>query len=146
MREGLEGIYNPFHLLYADTKESFLTCLHEDGTETHALHPGIHVVGNRDSRDPSGTKARRTQEAVERINTRGPFEVLFQELITVLSSHNGGESPLEDVCVHTAAYGTRSSTILTLGEDRWRYWHAEGPPCQAKYRDWTHLLDELRQA
>jgi uncharacterized protein with NRDE domain len=146
MRDGLEAKYNPCNLLFADGNDSFLTRLREDGVRTQELGPGIHVVGNRDLEDPSWPKVRRIRDAVGRIDLTGPFESLFEGLVSVLSSHSGGENPLEHVCVHTPAYGTRSSAILALGEDRWRYWQAEGPPCEAKYRNCTRLLDELRQA
>ena len=143
MRDGLQGTYNPFHLLYADGRQSFLTHLGERGVETRALEPGIHVVCNRDPEDPSSSKTRNIRKALTQIDLDAPFARVFDGLAAVLAQHGEGD-PLEHVCVHTPEYGTRSSAILALGEDRWRYWHAEGPPCQAKFRNLTRLLDDLR--
>jgi uncharacterized protein with NRDE domain len=145
MRQGLEETYNPFHLFYADGRQSFLTCLSEEGAETRELGPGTHVICSRDPADPGSGKVRHIQNAVARIDLGGAFDRIFEGLVEVLTEHGEGEDPLEHVCVHTPGYGTRSSAILALGEERWRYWHAEGAPCQAKFRDYTRLLDELRE-
>ncbi len=145
MREGLEGIYNPFHLLYTDGRQSFLTSLGEGGAETRALEPGIHVVCNRDPGDPSSSKLQKIRNAVARIDLAAPFAQIFEGLTKILAGHGEGEGPLEHVCVHTPDYGTRSSAVLALGDERWRFWHAEGPPCQAKFRNYTRLLDDLRR-
>ena len=145
MRQGLEGTYNPFHLFYADGKQSYLTCLSENGAETRELAPGVHVVCNRDPADPSSSKTRHIRSAVAELDLDAPFPQIFEGLVRVLSQHRDGPDPLEDPCVHTPDYGTRSSAILALGRERWRYWHAEGPPCQAKFLNFTRLLDELRE-
>jgi uncharacterized protein with NRDE domain len=116
MRQGLEGTYNPFHLLYTDGRQTFLTRLDE----------------------------RSAQKAVAQIDLDAPFSRVFDGLAGILAQHGAGD-PLEHTCVHTPEYGTRSSAILALGEERWRYWHAEGPPCQAKFRNFTRLLDDLRR-
>ena len=64
----------------------------------------------------------------------------------VLAAHPDPSNPFENPCVHTAEYGTRSSSLLAVaaGERRWRFRHAEGPPCEAKYANLTRLLDEIR--
>jgi len=144
MREGLEATYNPFHLFYTDGRESFLTSLTERGVKTEPLQPGIHVVCNRDPADSSSRKIERIRTALGRIELEAPFPRVFEGLNDVLGSHGQPENPLEQVCVHTPDYGTRSSAVLALGGERWRYWHAEGPPCQAKFRNYTRLLDDLR--
>ncbi len=144
MRQGLEGTYNPFHLLYTDGRQTFLTRLDERSAETRALEPGLHVVCNRDPADPSSSKVRNIRKAVAQIDLDAPFTRVFDGLAGILAQHGAGD-PLEHACVHTPEYGTRSSAILALGEERWRYWHAEGPPCQAKFRNFTRLLDDLRR-
>ncbi len=146
MRENLAGTYNPFHLLYGDGRSTFLTCLRGEGAETRELAPGLHVLGSRDPDDLSSSKLRRIREAVQRLALGGTPRSLFEGLAALLRNHEGGANPLEHVCIHTQSYGTRSSTLLSLGEERWRYWHAEGPPCESKYLNMTGLLDELRQA
>jgi hypothetical protein len=54
----------------------------------------------------------------------------------------------DNPCLHLHGYGTRSSALIALsgdapGDGRFRWWHAEGPPCSAGYEDYTGLLDEL---
>ena len=144
MREGLEGAYNPFHMLYADGHETFLTCLRADGAETRRLEPGVHVVGNRDADDPDAQKVRRIQREVDQIDPEAPFDRIVSELTRVLRSHADPERPLENTCVHTPEYGTRSSTILASAGEHRGYWYADGPPCETKFHDLTCLLDSLQ--
>ena len=144
MREGLEGVYNPFHMLYADAHETFLTCLRLDGAETRRLDPGVHVVGNRDADDPGSQKVRRIQREVDQIDPRAPFDRIVSELTRVLRAHAAPERPLENTCVHTPEYGTRSSTILASGGEHRGYCYADGPPCETVFHDVTRLLDSLQ--
>jgi len=144
MREDVADTYNPFHLLCADGRSAFLTVLREQGAETRALEPGAHVVCNRDPDDPSSGKTVRIRDAVEAIDLTEPFESIFGALGDVLRSHPRADRPLENACVHTPIYGTRSSSIIALGEERWSYWHSEGPPCETKYTNYTRLLDAIR--
>ncbi len=144
MREGLEGAYNPFHMLYADGHETFLTCLREEGAETQRLDPGVHVVGNRDADDPASTKVARIRDEVCALDLRQPFADLVRGLIDVLRSHADPEKPLENTCVHTHDYGTRSASILVSGGPERGFWYADGPPCETKFRNVSSLLDTLR--
>ena len=144
MNEDLENTYNPFHIFYGDGRESFLTFLRDEGAETAAIAPGIQVLGNCDPDDPDSDKVRRIREEVGIIDLEAPLETIFSRLAEVLRGHSGGNGPLDHACVHTPTYGTRSSALLTAGGERWRYWHAEGPPCEAKYTDYTRLLDEFQ--
>ena len=53
--------------------------------------------------------------------------------------------PFAGACVHTEVYGTRSSTLLALGDDAGASFlgFADGPPCANEYRAFTPLLHEL---
>jgi uncharacterized protein with NRDE domain len=144
MRDGLVGRYNPFHLLAADGRSAHLTVLRGGSAESRALDPGIHVICNRDPDDPGSGKVRALEKAVAEIDLGSGFGPIFAGLAAVLGSHPDRQNPLENACVHTPEYGTRSSTILALGLKRWRYWHAEGAPCEAKYSNLSRLLDEIR--
>ena len=144
--ESLVERYNPFHLLAADGRQTFLTVVTEQTARTEALEPGLHVICNRDPDDPSSAKVGVIRRAVGAIDTERPVAALFASLAEVLASHPDASNPLENPCVHTLEYGTRSSTVLAIGEPRWRYWHAEGAPCEAKYANFTRLLDDLRKA
>ena len=65
------------------------------------------------------------------------------ELFRVLGAHPDPSNSFENPCVHTAEYGTRSSSVLLAGPGRRAYWYADGAPCETKYRDFTALLDDL---
>ena len=145
MREGLEATYNPFNLFYSDGRESFVTSLREDGASTSALAPGVHVLCNRDIDDPGSPKIAGIQTRLGDLDMTGSLERIVAGLSDVLRAHGDPANPMDHVCVHTPTYGTRSSAVLALGRSRWRYWHAEGPPCETKYRNYTTLLDDLRQ-
>jgi uncharacterized protein with NRDE domain len=144
MRKLRDGSYNPFNLYLADGRESFVTHQREESVETEALDPGIHVLCNRDLDDLGVSKIARIREALGRLDLAAPVEALMKGLAELLRSHESAADPLQAVCIHAGGYGTRSSAILALGPDRWRYWHADGPPCTTKYRNLAKLLDELQ--
>jgi uncharacterized protein with NRDE domain len=144
MRTGLAGRYNPFHLLCADGRDAFLTVLREDGAETRELPPGVHVVGNRDASDPSSQKLSRLRAEVAALDFDAPLAVTLEGLRALLRGHPDPADPLENPCVHTPAYGTRSSSLIAVGSRPWCYWHAEGAPCQSKYENVSGLLDPLQ--
>ena len=143
MQDGLEGRYNPFNLLYADGRDTFVTSLDDRRAVTRALGPGVQILCNRDVNDMASPKISRIRERVGAIDLEGPFEQIFRGLAEILASHDDPEGT--QVCIHTADYGTRSSAIFALGGQRQRLWYADGPPCQTKYRNHSALLDELRQ-
>jgi hypothetical protein len=141
------GSYNPFNLLCSDRERTFVTLCAEDRVTVRELDPGVHILCNRDVDDPRSRKIEQIAKRLGTLSLAGPFERLFRALARVLGSHGEPDAPLDHVCVHAPAsgYGTRSSAILALGPRRWRYWHADGPPCETKYRNYTTLLDDLRQ-
>jgi uncharacterized protein with NRDE domain len=136
--------YAPFNLLSADGNETWLVRRTSDGQTARALDPGIHVVCNRDPEDPTSEKVRRIEKEIAAIDLGLPPDRLRQELFRVLGSHPSGSNPFENPCVHTAEYGTRSSSVIFLGESRRAYWYADGAPCETGYRDFSNLLDDLR--
>jgi len=140
MRQGLEAAYNPYHLFYADGERAFLTVSAEDRFETTELDAGIHVICNRDVDDPASRKASRIRAAVEQIDTRRSAGRVLVALAGVLRSHESAE-PRESACVHGDEYGTRSSTLISMGDRTWRYWQSDGPACEAKYVNFSRLLD-----
>ena len=142
--EDLASVYNPFHLLAADGEGAFLTIADGERASIRALEPGIHVICNRDPEDPASRKVGRIRQALAGLDPEQPIERLFGGLAALLGAHPDDSNPLENPCVHTPDYGTRSSTVLALGERRWRCWHAEGAPCETKYSNLSRLLDGIR--
>lgn len=138
--------YNPFHLLVADGRETWRVSHHVDDLETRRLRPGVHVLTNRDPEDAEDTKMRRVREGLGALEGPRPLPSVLSGLRDVLSTHAPPDRPLEGVCTHLAGYGTRSSGLLALGDRRWQFHYADGPPCETKYQDLTALTEQLRQA
>ncbi len=134
---------SPFNLLAADGAETWLARWQGDRLETRRLSPGIHVVCNRDPDDASSRKVRRIEALLSELDPAGGLERLLVGLARVLGGHPDSSNSLENPCVHTAEYGTRSSAVLAVGPGRrtWRY--ADGAPCETKFDDFSRLLDDL---
>ena len=136
--------YAPFNLLATDGREAWLARQTAEGVrDRQPLAPGIHVVCNRDPNDPSSSKVARLQGRLAEVDLRASPEALVAELFRVLGAHPDPSNPFENPCVHSAGYGTRSSSVLLAGPKRRAYWYADGAPCEMKYRDFTALLDDL---
>ena len=136
--------YAPFNLIATDGRETWLMRRDEAGEQTRTpLDRGIHVICNRDPEDPSSAKVHRIRRMVAELDLGLTPKALVTELFRVLAAHPTGSNPLENPCVHTAEYGTRSSSVLMLGAGHHSYWYADGAPCETKYRDFTVLLDDL---
>jgi uncharacterized protein with NRDE domain len=139
--EGLAtGTYNPFNLLVADRRTAHLFT-YLDRPERIDLAPGAHVIGNL---HPSETQApklvRQRREAAALLGR--PRGDILSGLGDMCRSH-AGNGPFEQTCVHADPYGTRSSTLLWLGDEDSELHFADGAPCRRAYRDFTHLLPEL---
>jgi uncharacterized protein with NRDE domain len=137
--------YNPFNLFVADADDAFLISF--DGeARCVALAPGAHVIGNSDPAAPRTAKLAALDREVGNA-AREPADRVLDILAEICRSHRGNGDVLGDTCVHAGAYGTRSSTLLRIGEtsedDVLRY--ADGPPCCTGYEDFTPLLCDLRR-
>jgi len=118
------------------------------------LEPGVHVLENRALHEPSA-KVERVHALLDPALTRPP-DVLLDGLASLLADHRvpGGE-PASDttnprlaraaraICVHADEddYGTRSSAIITVGDDPGPpvvRWTAESP-CRERWATADHL-------
>ena len=141
------GLYNPFNLLVADAEHACVA-VYEEWVRVERLEPGVHVIGNADPDDRAVPKIDRLLARVEQA-ARGEPERLLDELAAVCAGHDGDDGPLADTCIHLGSerggYGTRSSTLLWLGEpggrSEWRF--AAGAPCRTEYEDCSKLLHGL---
>jgi uncharacterized protein with NRDE domain len=141
------GLYNPFNLLVADADKAYVA-VYEETVRVETLSPGVHVIGNADPDARDVPKIARLLAQAERA-ALGPPEALLEELAGICRSHDGKDGPLSDTCIHLGrdgtGYGTRSSTLLWLGEpdmpSEWRF--AGGAPCETEYEDCSRLLHEL---
>ena len=146
LRRAKEQRYAPFNLLAADGEQTWLARRHGDQLETRRLNPGIHVVCNLDADDPTSGKARRIEAMLAALDRSTGWEQLLAGLIDVLAAHPEASNSFENPCVHTAEYGTRSSSVVAVGPERRAWLYADGAPCETKYRDFSRLLDDLPQA
>jgi uncharacterized protein with NRDE domain len=131
-----ESAYNPFNLFVADAETAHLVT-YAERPERIDLAPGAHVIGNVHPDEPSPKLARLRNELAASVASDVTFDGLAEACRTHIST-----GPLESTCVHAGAYGTRSSTLLRLGDDPALH-YADGPPCEAPYRDLTPLLCDL---
>ena len=142
--------YDGFNLVVADAADAY--CFQWDGDLKRTdFDPGVHVVVNvavdDDVSIPSiRTAAARAQaenaRAVRRelsvaadgeaeSDAAGPQTETAADWLEragrVLGDHEYG------VCVHGDGFGTRSSSLIALGDRRTRYRFAPGPPCRTGY-------------
>lgn len=131
--------YDGFNFVIADPSTAYVITW--DGTmELTELQSGVHVIMNAGFNDnfeiePSVINREKTQlENAERIRlelqpkeAETPEEWLDRAAI-ILSDHEYG------VCVHENGYGTRSSSLLTIYENKpATYRFADGPPCVTEF-------------
>ncbi|MDG5820655.1 NRDE family protein [Natronococcus sp. A-GB7] len=129
--------YDGFYLVLADERDA--VCLQWNGAlERTDFEPGVHVVVNAAVDDDVRLPTDRTEVAreqarnarrVRRELTADPEERVddwLERAGGVLGDHDYG------VCVHGDGYGTRSSSLIALGENS-RYLFAPGPPCETAY-------------
>jgi hypothetical protein len=138
--------YAPFYVVASDGRDALRGTLATEGDaiQVVALPPGTHVICNRDIADPSSSKVRDLATALTPIDWDAGLPAVRDSLGEVLRSHVHGAGSLDDACVHLSEYGTRSSAIVGVGPHRWHWWHAEGPPCQNKYQNYSRLLDSIQ--
>ncbi|MFC4245724.1 NRDE family protein [Natribaculum luteum] len=136
-RTTAEYEYDGFHLVVADEDDAIW--LGWDGSlERVALEPGVHVVVNvgfddhvsiPSFRDEVGRQqaenAKKVRRALEPESGERAEEWLSRAK-AVLGDHEYG------VCIHENGYGTRSSSLITLGETL-TYEFADGPPCRTTH-------------
>ncbi|MCK6554005.1 NRDE family protein [Candidatus Binatia bacterium] len=132
--------YNPFNLLLASPVAACVVGNISGAMVRQDLAPGVHLLTNLDLNDFECPRLARSHELfnalVSTVDSADP-ETLCAALRGVLADHATPldprtRSPLNNLCVHTDVYGTRSSTIIVAAgvPVRWRMWYAPGPPCQ----------------
>jgi len=149
--------YNGFNLFCAGPGQAFVV-RYEGRPVFQDLAPGIHVLSNGDLNDESAWKVARTASLLEKLDFRD-VRSLITDLKIICADHAApdpadplataaarvGEARpymLEPICVHDAARGTLSSTIIALADDASRSicLHAQGRPCTTRYEDYSRML------
>jgi uncharacterized protein with NRDE domain len=144
--------YASMNLVWGDaTGASVAYARREDGTvDVLPLGRGIHVLCNDRIGAEGFPKAERLALALAPF-TGAPLADVIAALPALLGDHTRVEPTLHGhlprelareltaACIHTEAYGTRSATIVAIGE-RITYLHADGPPCTTPFRDLSELV------
>lgn len=103
------------------------------------LPPGLHVVANENVNDGGD---RRVNHALNWLCSRDYAN--SQHCLAALQQLccQNGDPP---ICLHGQDRGTVSSSLLCLRDkpDRSLYHHAQGPPDQYPYQDFSFLLSEM---
>jgi len=127
--------------------------------EVERLPRGVHVLCNDRLGAEGFPRAARLARGIEAALVAGAgWPALAGELAALLGDHRRSDDPpagasahlLPDVarelsatCIHTPAYGTRSSSIVALAPGRvLAYLHADGPPCTTPFTDRRGLVTE----
>jgi uncharacterized protein with NRDE domain len=133
-----ETRYEPFHLVVADAEEAVL--FEWDGRlRVRSLDPGVHVVVNVGADGEYFVPERRPEvgerQAVDADRVRealrpreGENAVEWTERAkAILGDHEYGR------CIHGDGFGTKSSSVVRLGEHGGELEHAEGRPCTTDF-------------
>ena len=134
--------YNPFHLVCGDRDGASLIWSDGRQFQRERLGHGIHVVTERSFDAAESGREELIARCVEELDSSS---VDLNALKDVLCQH--AQDSFDGTCVHMLDYnyGTRSSTVITLGTSaaNTRFWHADGPPCRTSYGDLTPQVAEL---
>jgi len=140
-REVREHEYNFWNLFVGSRKE--VRFFRYDGELSIARgHEGLNILTNEGGNVATDPKV----PLIQGLLAKGPgtSEDIVRSLQRTLRTHASGGGP--GLCVHAAAGGTVSSTILALsnadpGEHALLY--ADGPPCTTPYRDYGEVIRRL---
>jgi uncharacterized protein with NRDE domain len=137
-REVETRAYEGFNLVLAD--ESAALYVEWDGQcRVRNFTPGVHIVVNvgadgayhvPERRQDAGRHQADNADTVATELAPEPgedAEAWLDRTRTVIADHDYG------VCVHGDGFGTRSSSLLTVGQEGARYEYADGPPCRTEY-------------
>lgn len=166
--EGIEAMlseldgrrFNGFNLLFGDPRELRIAYGRRDRATVviERLGDGVHVVVNDRLGSERFPKVDRARALVEP-HVAAPWDELRARLEDALGDHevpplDAVEAPppgsifthemvraVQALCIHTPAYGTRSSQVLALSDGGVaQYLYGEGPACESTLVDVGDLL------
>ncbi|TXD38239.1 NRDE family protein [Lujinxingia vulgaris] len=148
VEEALEGVrglspadYGGFHLLLADETRAQVIWSDGEVFREEVLAPGYHALSERSF---GAGASKRLERLARQLPGQRPLNDGMRRSLIEAMAWRDEEHPFESTCVHMPEldYGTRSSTLVALGE-RVRFEHAEGPPCEADYVSYAAELKAL---
>ncbi len=136
--------YQPFTVVFADSKDAWFAFNTPRRIESEKLGPGLHVFSNAATHDEASEKRQRAyslfakaQPSHEKLSGTPSW---IGELQKALSDHtlgNSADDPREAICVHGEVSGTVSSSIILFSKSarRFRTLYCAGAPCQTEFSD-----------
>lgn len=141
--------YNDGNLIFGSKDGVWVAYLRADppSLEVEEVPHGIHVLTNDKLGSPDFPRADHMARLIAPA-MRVPWSEASPLIAKALADHERppddkvGEAPpcapygkdflaaLQQICIHTPAYGTRSSTIAAVSDRIDHYLHAEGHPCE----------------
>lgn len=135
--------HNPFNLLLATSREAAVLGNTGRSIQRQDLPPGVHLLTNLDLNDPTCpriAKSHRLFADCSRHLEADDAASFLSAVRAILADHSTPLDPRAgaiptNLCVHLDGYGTRSSSLILFDAvaSRYRYWHADGPPCCTEY-------------
>jgi len=138
--------FNYFNLLYADSNGAYTLTFKGGIVISHApLSAGLHILPSSQL-DNGNNPERRRNRINELYHAKGPRDIdeLLERIMLICSDHYGEEGgSKESICMHSDLTATVSSTIIAVNRDinGSRILHAQGPPCQSRYEDYSRVLN-----
>jgi len=138
-RELDEHTYEGFNLVVADSTAA-LYVEYDGAVRVHNFDPGVHVVVNVGADGSYVVPAERAEagerqaESADRLAAELAVEPgesstdWLDRAASLIGDHDYG------VCIHRDRFGTRSSSLVTIGSEGSTYRFADGPPCETEYR------------
>ena len=143
-------LYNPFIIVAADASTAMVASGGSGGLNVTTISDGAHAVTNWDLDSEATPKSVRARDLARKFSIGETGDVaddfaLSTRIHRLLADHAAGSDDEAGLCVHgpASAYGTRSSSIVFLGQcpGDTRVYHAEGPACSSHLIDVTRLLN-----
>lgn len=142
------SLYNKFNLIVSTIEKSHIYFGHgQSKMYSKDLKSGISIITNNFFSLKSSIKQdflrQETRKIVEKYYDNPNFTYIKEELFALLSSHDildVDDTLKSTVCIHDENWGTRSSTIMALG-DSLEYWHSEDAPCKSKLKNYNYLME-----
>lgn len=135
--------YNPFNLLAANEQQALVAASDGRTLTTTSLTRGLHLLTNLDLNDPTCPRIATSHRLFASLSSEvasADASTLVKSLRQILASHDVPLDPraraiTDTLCIHSPAYGTRSSTIVLMPRrpSPPAYWHASGPPCSTAF-------------
>jgi uncharacterized protein with NRDE domain len=141
--QGHEAVYQPFTVLFADSREAWTAYNSEREIKAHRLEPGLHVFSNTGEPDTRSGKLHRAYRRFEQLSdgvtaNGGDTKYWLESLAAVLGDHtlgNGVADAREAICVHDDVSGTVSSSIIFYSQSQKRFYghYSPGAPCRTPF-------------